>query len=310
MLKNVMKWIVPGLVVASSISVATAQKPVQAQPVPRQPAAGQRIVETPRNAEQVTGQPVVTQHTQEGNLSPNQMMAFCLATTNQEEIALTKFALEHIQNPELKAFAQMLHDDHTKFAAKLSKFAPEAANSELDRATDRRESSRTTRPSNQAKVLDNPNSPNDVNPPPAAAAKNSPAGPVAGAPETEADKASRRQTVTAAHSGSFAPDRMLHIGRQVASECLSLTEKALTEAKEKGKFDEAFLGSQWGAHIGMMAKLNVYEGESEGELTQVIQEAQTMTQQHTEKLKELCEKMDTEHKTKNDGSENTKRDNK
>ena len=83
--------------------------------------------------------------------------------------------------------------------------------------------------------------------------------------------------------------------------------------RSQGKFDEAFLGSQWSAHIGMMAKLNVYEGESEGELTQVIQEAKTMTMQHTEKLKELCQKMDTEHKehkTKTDGSENTKRDNK
>src|SRR5688572_508517 len=58
--------------------------------------------------------------------SPDHQIAALLAIGNQEEIALAKLGMEQAQNEEVKQFAQMMVDEHTKVLQQLRKVAPQA----------------------------------------------------------------------------------------------------------------------------------------------------------------------------------------
>jgi predicted outer membrane protein len=59
--------------------------------------------------------------------SADHQIAGLLAIGNQEEIALAKLASERVENEEVKQFAKMMIDDHTKVLQQLQKLAPDAA---------------------------------------------------------------------------------------------------------------------------------------------------------------------------------------
>lgn len=203
---------------------------------------------------------------------PNRSLASCIAVGNQEEIALTRFAIEHIKDPEVKKFAQMLIDDHTRFGTQLAPFASEVASKPFDGATTDERTKRQTR-------IDERNKSN--------AAKEEAKTARREARRNDGKDVPERITVTAAHSGHWAQDQMTHLERQVATECLSLGQMELTEAKEAGEIDQAFLGCQIAAHLGMIAKLTVFEGEAKGELAQVFGEGRAATQKHLDEAKRL-----------------------
>ena len=211
----------------------------------------------------------------------NQMVASCVAIGNQHEIALTQFAMDHIEHPEVKKFAQMLWDDHTQVATKLAKFASKESNMKFGEGHDgaHRDTSGTDRPANpkaaQVEVKGNP-----------------------------AD--SERVTVTAAHSGEWHHNHMQMLERQITEKCLMMTEKELTEAKGRGEFDQAFLGCQIGGHIGMIAKLSVLEKEADGELAQVLMDGRMTTEKHLEEAKRLMATLVEECKQKNAKTANDK----
>lgn len=213
--------------------------------------------------------PKVSAAEQREEANTDRSLATCIAIGNQEEIALTQFAVEHIQNPEVKKFAQMLIDDHTKFGGKLTPYASEVANMPFDdahagvRHSNNKESKTADATAASKEEL--------------RAAKR----------EARRKDDSDRQTVTSAHSGLFAQERMAVLERQVANECLTLAKRELTEAKESGDFDQAFLGCQVATHLNMIAKLTVFERESTGELAQVFGEGRASTEKHLEEAKHL-----------------------
>jgi len=211
----------------------------------------------------------------------NQTLASCIAIGNQHEIAMTQFAMAHIEHPEVKKFAQMLHDDHTQLATKLAKFASEEANMKFGEGHDdaHRESSQTDRQADPKTA------------------------------QVEAkDKAATadRVTVTAAHSGAWNQNRMVTVERQVAQKCLTMTEKELTEAKSRGQFDQAFLGCQIGGHIGMVAKLSVFEKEADGELAHFFSKGTATTEKHLAQAKQLMTALTEESKNKTAKTANDK----
>jgi len=53
--------------------------------------------------------------------NPDAMLSHCLIVDNRGEIELAQFALQHSQNAEVKQFAQMLIDDHSKMLASLER---------------------------------------------------------------------------------------------------------------------------------------------------------------------------------------------
>lgn len=202
----------------------------------------------------------------------NQMLASCVAIGNQHEIALTQFALAHIEHPEVKKFAQMLHDEHTEFATKLEKDASKEANMTFAAVEKdaNRESTRTKQP--ERKITQAGFKGNDP---------------------------TNRATDKSAQSGNGHQNHMQTLEREITQKCLMMTEKELTEAKSRGEFDQAFLGCQIAGHIGMIAKLSVFEKEADGELAQVLMDGRAASEKHLAEAKRLMATLSGDAKNKN-----------
>ncbi|HVJ84992.1 MAG TPA: DUF4142 domain-containing protein [Caulifigura sp.] len=80
--------------------------------------------------------------------------------------------------------------------------------------------------------------------------------------------------------------RLHDMARRSHEICLTLNREEL--AKYEGhEFDQAFLGQQLGAHIGMLAKLKAAQEETSGELSQWTAKAQDTTKKHKDHLEKL-----------------------
>ncbi|BBO34258.1 DUF4142 domain-containing protein [Lacipirellula parvula] len=84
--------------------------------------------------------------------------------------------------------------------------------------------------------------------------------------------------------------------QQVKSECLALTEKELGEYKGN-EFDQAFIGQQVGAHIGMLAQLRGSKNFASPELQKVISEGEKTTEAHMAAAKKIMSQLKTNAST-------------
>ena len=91
--------------------------------------AQETIGQQPRVQPQSDQQGSTTERGQAQNLDAK--IAACLSLGNQEEVALAKFAEKHAQHEDVKAFAKMLADEHTKALEMIQKASPEVANLKL-----------------------------------------------------------------------------------------------------------------------------------------------------------------------------------
>ncbi|WP_428306501.1 DUF4142 domain-containing protein [Lacipirellula sp.] len=89
---------------------------------------------------------------------------------------------------------------------------------------------------------------------------------------------------TVAHEGQN--HAAIGLLQQVKSECLSLTEKELGEYKG-AEFDQAFIGQQLGAHVGMLAQLRGSNSFASPELQKVIAEGEKTTEAHMAAAKKI-----------------------
>jgi len=253
------------LLFASMVTVAGAQDAAK-RPDTKPPRADRDdAVERDRDPKSETGDVDQKQ-------GLNQALASCVAIGNQHEIALTQFALAHIEHPEVKKFAQMLHDEHTQAATKLGKFSSKEANMTFAAVENdaNRESTQTKQ--SEPKITQTAFKGNEPT-------------------DRAADKS--------AHSGNGHQNHMLALEREITQKCLTMTEKELTEAKSRGEFDQAFLGCQIAGHIGMIAKLSVFEKEADGELAQVLTDCRATTEKHLAEAKRLMTTLAGDAKNKN-----------
>ena len=88
-------------------------------------------------------------------------------------------------------------------------------------------------------------------------------------------------------AGGDVNQQMLALQRNVAQQCLELTQNELDE-KEGAEFDRCFIGQQVGAHIAMLAKLKGSEKFASGALRSHIQEATQTVESHLQHAKELA----------------------
>jgi predicted outer membrane protein len=245
------------LVAASVVSVTLAQQTQKRQESKPEQANQDRVQQTPGEQDNVS-----------------RMLAACVAINNQHELAGLQFSLEHIQNPEVKQFAEMLIKEHTQCAEKLARYAPAAANKKFSVSPGSRTTSTNDNRIQQTSAEDNPKPQRET------AQASDPK-------QNEVTNAAARETQTRTAGGTELEGRLVSIEREAAEECLSLKIKELTQAKEEGDFDKAFLGCQIAAHLGMVAKLTVYADEADGELKQVFTEGQTATEKHLAQAKTL-----------------------
>lgn len=201
-------------------------------------------------------------------ISNDHMLASCVAVSNQEEIAIAKFAEERTKNSQVREFAQQLQKDHGAFLQKLKQYAPEAAADEFLS----REVALDALPRSES-ILGN---------------------------KTETTtKANGRTTVTKTQTGTVAeaakaPINPLTLQQEVAQQCLANTQKMLTD-KGADKFDACFLGHQIVMHAAMKTKLQVFERHASGELAELFADAGKTMTAHMGHAEELMEQIAHAH---------------
>jgi putative membrane protein len=89
-----------------------------------------------------------------------------------------------------------------------------------------------------------------------------------------------------------ALNQLLEINRQIGEKCGQMTRAKLEEAPQD-EFDKCFVGSQVGAHMHMLAALDVISEQASGELRQVAQDAKSTIKQHLEHAEKLMKKLDS-----------------
>jgi predicted outer membrane protein len=193
----------------------------------------------------------------------DQGIAACLYLTNQEEVAIAQFAEGRAEHAEVKKFVEMILKDHRDALQKLQRVSPQLASMNLQL---------TGAASGQAGA----------------------AGAQAGAPGTT--PATTGQVVRpAGQAGGDLATSMVALQRRVAEECLSLTQKELSE-KEGAEFDRCFIGQQLGAHLAALAKLRGSREFASPQLQQFIDEATTVVEHHIEQAKQIAKKLEGEHR--------------
>jgi putative membrane protein len=101
-----------------------------------------------------------------------------------------------------------------------------------------------------------------------------------------------RQTATSTQAGDANLDKVLQLSQQAAQECLSMTKSELQQ-KQGAEFDKAYMGSQVGAHIGMLAKLKASEQQASPELASIVSESSQTVKSHFEKAKQICKELES-----------------
>jgi hypothetical protein len=84
---------------------------------------------------------------------------------------------------------------------------------------------------------------------------------------------------------------MLAMQKDIAQKCLALTQRELGEY-DGAKFDQAYIGQQCGAHIGMLAKLTGSEQYASGELQPVLAQQQQTVEQHLQHAKQVMQQLE------------------
>jgi predicted outer membrane protein len=228
-------------------------------------------------------------------------LATCIAINNQEEVLLSQWAQDRLQNAKAKEFAKMMVKDHSAVLTKLQQFAPEATEEHFLTSTNtsaqeirtdgkaeerpgaaRREERRRERAENKGKDdTKEDNEPNDKD-----------------------DQASRKGQGTIQQvSGTteYVETKNLNVDlmqlhREVAEQCLADTKEMLT-AKSDQEFDACFMGLQIARHAALKTKLTVYERHATGELKDLLSQAKATTTEHLEHAQQIMKELAPEAKT-------------
>jgi predicted outer membrane protein len=104
--------------------------------------------------------------------------------------------------------------------------------------------------------------------------------------------------------GSHEPnDRRSQIERRINERCAESMRKEL-ESKTGHEFDAAYVGSQIGGHMQMLAAVEVLSDETSGDLQSMVKDAKPVVEKHLKQAKDLMEKSNTRQasRTRDDSS--------
>lgn len=197
--------------------------------------------------------------------SQDPSLAACLLIAGKKQIDVCRFALDKIQNDEVKAFAQAEIEEHETLKKKLEGLGYQYPTAPESRA--------------------------------AAAGAGAGAGAIAGADgggagagEGNARQAARALAVGRTVLPPSAAELIL-IDHEVARQCVATTEAE--QSKLKGlDFDKRFVGSQLDAHYGLFDHGVVFRKHATREMAPVLDEARPIIERHIATCKELMEKLD------------------
>ncbi|HEY2883050.1 MAG TPA: DUF4142 domain-containing protein [Pirellulales bacterium] len=178
-------------------------------------------------------------------------LASCLIVANEGEIALGKLAESRAKDKDVKQFAEQMVKDHTDFMQQLEKFAgPHAGSSTASTAAT------TGRPNNNSAI-----------PTPGATDR-----PVAGA--------------TTQPMGSQELN-FVQLKQQIGQKLLEMQKKDLEE-KEGSQFDKCYIGGQIGAHMEVLATLEVVRNHASPEFVALLDKGIETTKTHLDHAQKIA----------------------
>lgn len=204
-----------------------------------------------------------------------------LLLMNECAIQVSKVAQQKASAPEVKEFARMLEQDHTKWSQKIRAAAPEFE--QLIEA--KRFQNHTTSLQNPAE--EQPSS-EKAEPAPLAKKENP-------AEENPAQQSPEEQTTKKATFPENAEWKGQPVHEILKYEC-EVSQAALKSSLEllseqQGQdFDMAFLGMAIAGHTHALAELNAIRDVQDPQFQQMLQEARTGTEKHLKQAKELAAK--------------------
>jgi hypothetical protein len=266
-------------------------------------ASGVTVLSAPPKTEQSEikkpGEASVTKSVEERTSwrDGDHFLASCIAINNQEEVALSQWAQDKLQNAQAKEFAKMLVKDHSEFLTKLERYAPEATEENFLTTTTvttsrqpgdrnpgaRREERQRERAENRAERAENKgkdDSSDDQNPQ---------------EPDDQASSKGKGTIQQVSGTTEYVETKNLNVDlmqlhREFAEQCLADTKEMLT-AKSDQEFDTCFVGLQIARHAAMKSKLTVCERHATGELKDLLAQARTTTSNHLELAKKLIKQL-------------------
>jgi predicted outer membrane protein len=87
--------------------------------------------------------------------------------------------------------------------------------------------------------------------------------------------------------------KMMAIKQEVANTCVKAIQEELSN-KSDNEFDRCFVGSQVGAHMHMLAMLQVFERHASPSLAPVIRDGITTVEEHLQRGKQLLKGLESE----------------
>jgi predicted outer membrane protein len=175
-----------------------------------------------------------------------------VALGNCGEIGLSRIAEERAQHDSVKKFASQMVQDHSKFLQQLDRFTGKTA---ADR-TNGRGSERAVQGTERG------------------AAKN----------ETGNER-------PIAQHESLTGFDVLRLKEMIGQRCLARAERELKES-QKDDFDKCYIGMQLGLHADMLATLEVFQGQTSGELQLLLTQGLSTTEEHFQMAKKLIDQLE------------------
>jgi len=194
--------------------------------------------------------------------SNDAQLASCLIVDNQNEIALSQFALPRLQSEEAKRFAQMMIDDHQKMLTTLQKFSGGGQAG--------RDQSQNANPGHDASH------------------QASQPGVIGGV--AQADRPSGNVTTTYkldASAGQSGGLNLANLKQELGAQCLQSKRREL-EQKQGAEFDMCFIGMQIGDHMMVLDELQVFQNHASPEFRSKLAEAQQTVQHHLDQAKQIA----------------------
>jgi predicted outer membrane protein len=203
------------------------------------------------------------------NAAPEQMaqhwrqnVARCILLDNQGAVILNEFALEKLQNPEVRQFAQSMVKGHNEWVTKLQRFVPDSPSTDAL-------SKRVYAIRNQIK---------------------SEKGTMPVSSETS-ESVRRTEKMNEKDMGKHFMHMIPAMQQQMAENCLAYMQAELSNV-DKDQFDKAYIGLQIFNHVANLAKLRTFENFAPADLKPIITSEINTVQSHLEEARNLCKQLD------------------
>ena len=225
------------------------------------------------------------------NVVVDHFLAGCLLGQNKAEVELSQIALQKSENAGVKQFAQKMIEDHQKMIEQLQPLAAMhgGANRNASSILGGTSESQGRSESTEGRTSDTTALPGSAG----ASQTLAPTGTSATVPPVNAttEITASPNAATTVAAGGGAVHQLMQIDRQINERCLQMAKDELQQ-KSGAEFDKCFVGYAIGAHAHALAALEVIGKQTQGQLSQVAQQAQPTVQQHFDQAKQLMKQLE------------------